>query len=74
MDPSRLVFQHGNDPKHTSKIVQEWLASQSFQLLQWPAQSLVLNPFEHFWAFLKQHLNKFTTPPRGIQELWERVY
>ena len=30
-DPRRLVFQHGNDPKHTSKIVQERLASQPFQ-------------------------------------------
>ena len=34
MGPRRLVFQHDNDPKHTSKIVQKWLASQSFQLLQ----------------------------------------
>jgi hypothetical protein len=33
MDPSRLVFQHDNDPKHMSKIVQEWLALQPFQLL-----------------------------------------
>ena len=23
LDPSRLVFQHDNDPKHTSKIVRE---------------------------------------------------
>ena len=29
LDPSRLVFQQDNDHKHTSKIVQEWLASQS---------------------------------------------
>ena len=34
LDPSRLVFQHTNDPKHTSKIVQEWLASQPCRLLQ----------------------------------------
>jgi hypothetical protein len=30
MDPSRLVFQHDDDSKHTSKIVQEWLASKPF--------------------------------------------
>ena len=30
MDPSGLIFQHVNDPKHMSKIVQEWLASQPF--------------------------------------------
>ena len=73
LDPCRLVFQHDNNSKHTSKIVQEWLASQPFQLLQWHAQSLDLNPIEHFRALLKQRLNEFTTPPRGIQEFWECV-
>ena len=33
LDPSRSVFQHDNDPKHMSKIVQEWLASQAIRLL-----------------------------------------
>jgi hypothetical protein len=32
-----------------------------------------LNPMEHFWALLKRRLNEFSTPPRGIEELWERV-
>jgi hypothetical protein len=27
----------------------------------------------HFSALLKQRLNEFTTPPRGIQQLWERI-
>ena len=69
-EPSRLVFQHDNDPKHTSKIeiVHEWLASQLFQLLKWHAQSLNLNPIEHFWALLKWCLNKFTTPRREKQK------
>ena len=71
--PSNIVFQHDNDPKHTSKRVQEWLKLQPFQLLQWHAQSLDLNPMEHFWALLKQRLNEFFTPPRGIEEVWERV-
>ena len=70
---SRLVFQQDNDPKHTSKIVQEWLASQPFQLIQWHAQFIDLNPMEHLWALLKWRLNGFVIPPRSIQELWERV-
>ena len=31
------------------------------------AQSPDLNHIKHLWAFLKQCLNKFTAPPRGIQ-------
>ena len=73
VDPSRLVFQHDNDPKHTSKVVQEWLASQPFQLLQWSKQSPYLNPIEHLWTLLKQRLNKCTIPPRGIQGSWKCV-
>ena len=35
--PSNVVFQHDNDPKHTSKRVQAWLKLQPFQLMQWLA-------------------------------------
>ena len=50
-DPSTLVFQYDNDPKHTSKIVQECSASQPFQLLQWYTQSPDLYPIEYFGHF-----------------------
>jgi hypothetical protein len=30
LDPANLIFQHDNDPKHTSKSVRRWLNLQEF--------------------------------------------
>ena len=39
-----FIFQQDNDPKHTSKLVQEYLGNETIELLDWPAQSPDLNP------------------------------
>ncbi|EIE86089.1 hypothetical protein RO3G_14621 [Rhizopus delemar RA 99-880] len=36
----QVIFQHDNDPKHTSKLVKEYLKDQPYNILEWPAQSL----------------------------------
>ena len=49
LEEENVIFQHDNNPKHTSKYVKEWLLAQKFQLI-WPlAQLSDLNPMEHFW-------------------------
>ena len=32
-----------------------------------------LNPIEHLWWYLKRRLAEYENPPKGMEELWERV-
>jgi transposase len=68
-----VIFQHDNDPKHTSRKAREWLQNHSFNVLDWPAQSPDLNPIEHLWRNLKTRLCTYDTAPNGVHELWDRV-
>lgn len=68
-----IVFQQGNDPKHTSKLAKKWFEDHKVLVLDWPPYSPDLNPIENIWTFVKQQLCKFETAPKSMHELWERV-
>ena len=44
---SLLASQQDNDPKHTSKVVKEWLNEDRIEVLEWPSRGPDLNLVEN---------------------------
>ena len=69
MKEGEHYFQQDNDLKHTSKKAKKWIEDNDFQVLSWLAQSPDLNPMEHLWEYLEQHLCQYETPPKKVYKL-----
>lgn len=52
------VLQEDNDPKHRSKLAQEWKVRNEITQLPWPSMSPDQNPIENVWRVMKINIGK----------------
>jgi transposase InsO family protein len=64
-------FLQDNDPKHSSRQVQQFLFANAVQCMDFPPYSPDLNPIENVWSDLKRRVEKRNA--RNIEELVEHV-
>lgn len=77
--PQQWIFQHDNDPKHTSKLVKGFLEQEGVNVMQWPAQSPDLNPIENLWEIVNRKVNRESAHRdpnklyQAINEAWSAI-
>jgi transposase len=73
-----FIFQQDNAGCHVSKYTMEFFNENGINLLEWPAQSLDLNPIEHIWSFMKKKLLNQVLKNKGelinkLNEIWNSL-
>jgi transposase len=64
-------FQQDNDPKHTSRVVKDWLEENNVELVEWPSQSPDMNVQENLHNIWKDRVDALH--PTTRQDLRKKI-
>jgi hypothetical protein len=59
-----------NDPKHRSKVAEEWFRAKNVKRLPWAPSSPNMNIIEHVWDQLDALVCAHDPLPRNKEEMW----
>ena len=60
------VFMQDNAPSPTSKSVKIFLSEEDVTIMEWPAQSPDMNPFENVWKLMRKRIRETSKSYRLI--------
>ena len=78
IDGKNWELQFDNDPKHKSKLAQEYLKKHKIVALEWPPYSQDLNPIENIWGIMVAKLRKKNISTQSelielVNQEWEKI-
>lgn len=74
--PDGHRLQQDNDPKHASKLIEDFFEKHGINWWATPPESPDMNPIENIWGSLKQYLRNIHKPRNldqlrdGIRQFW----
>ena len=72
-------FMQDNDPKHTSRLEQQYMTDNGINWSKMPPESPDCNPIENLWHEAKEYLSREIKPKtkqeliEGIRTFWRTV-